>query len=156
MQFKFLEKKPILILFSLLAIFLSVVQLVSYKGPSLLFQNEIERIEQVQRMHDYPPQYYHVANIIENRPESRLYFKLESNFFNIFNLKLLPPITIPFVFIGFFTLVKRNSYYYLFTGLFISVLVLTYIGPNQPSGFYCLYPFLIISIIYGILSILKK
>ncbi len=49
----------------------------------------LEKDYAVTKMNQYPPSLWPLANIIENRPESKTYFKLEKNFTDIFDLRPL-------------------------------------------------------------------
>ncbi len=141
---------------SLFTFFLCLIQIFLSKNPPLLSQTEVDLIEQQQRMNDYPPPYFRLANIFEKRPESRLFFKLQNNFFAIFNLNLLPFILVPIILIGFFDLIKNRNYWYILFLLIIPTITLTFTGPNQTWGNFCLLPFIIISTINGLFSFIKK
>lgn len=64
-----------------LAVVLAITNLFSKPKSSLLDLNQIERIEMQKRMDDYPRIYARVAHWLEERPETRLIYKLEDNFF---------------------------------------------------------------------------
>jgi len=142
--------------FSILAIVLSVIQLINSNSRPFLYQSEIALVEQKQRMNEYPPRFYRVAHILEERVESRVLYKLQKNFFTALDIREVPFILVPLIFIGFFQLIqKKESKLLLFT-LVVPLIVLTYLGPDQRIGNYCIYPFVILSSIYGIIPIFKK
>ena len=142
--------------FSILAIVLSIIQLVNSNSRPFLYQSEIALVEQKQRMNEYPPRFYRVAHILEERVESRVLYKLQKNFFTALDIREVPFILVPLIFIGFFQLIqKKESKLLLFT-LVVPLIVLTYLGPDQRIGNYCIYPFVILSSIYGIIPIFKK
>jgi hypothetical protein len=133
-----------------------LLQLFSFYPKTLFYQSEVDRIEIRQRMQDYPPSLYRLANILEQRPESLLFYRLQNNFFNILNFSSIPFILIPLLIIGIFYQMKTKKFSYFVIPVFMPLTALTLLGPNQPHGNFCLYPFLIISIIYGIVALAKK
>lgn len=139
-------------------IVISLVALQIFLSPrqSLFFQSEVDRIEIRQRMLDYPPSLYRLANIFEQRPESLLFYRLQNNFFAILNPNSFPYILIPFLVIGLFYQIKTNKFSYFIIPLFLPLIILTLLGPNQPRDNFCLYPFLIVSIFYGLDRLAKK
>ncbi|MFA5828861.1 MAG: hypothetical protein WC841_05915 [Candidatus Shapirobacteria bacterium] len=149
-------KKNAFICLVFLSVSFSYFQVVLSKNTPLLYQNEVDLIEQQQRMNDYPSMYYRLANIIEKRPESRLFFKLQDNFFSIFDIKSLPFLIIFLILIGFFDLVQKGYLKYFLPLFIIPVLTLTFVGSNATVGNFCLYPVLFIFAINGFLSIAKK
>jgi len=144
------------LVFSILAVILSIVQLGKSNGKPFLYQSEIETVEQKQRMNDYPSQFYRAAHIIEERPESRIFFKLQKNFFTALDIREVPVFLVPLVLIGFFELIRKKEWKLLLFILVIPLLVLTYVGPDQIVGNYCIYPFIILATAYGIVPIFKK
>lgn len=132
------------------------IQVVVSPNKSILSQSELELVEQQKRMNDYPSQYFRLANILEQRKESRLIYKLEDNFFKIFKVDSIWNVLIPVSLIGFFWLIRRKEYLLLLIGLGLPVIVLTILGQNQKWGSFCLYPFLIISVYYGVAKIFKR
>jgi hypothetical protein len=143
-------------LINLIVIILVGLQIYYSPHQSLFYQSEIDHIEIRQRMLDYPPFLYRLANILEQRPESLLFYRLQDNFFAILNLNLLPYILIPFFTIGLFYQIKIKPFIYFTILLFLPLITLTILGPNQPQGWFCLYPFLIVSVVYGLLRLVKK
>ena len=141
---------------NILIILLVVLQVFFSPHQSLFFQSEVNRIEIRQRMHDYPPSLYRLANILEQRPESLLFYRLQNNFFNILDINSIPYILIPCIIIVIFYQIKVKNLMYFVIPVFIPLLTLTILGPDQPRGNFCLYPFLIISVIYGFIGLVKK
>lgn len=139
-----------------LMLVLLIFQILSSENKALNYQSEIDLINLRQRMNDYPPRYYRLANLIEQRSESQLFYKLQDNFFTILDTRTLPAVFVPFVYFGFFRLIKNRLYYFLFLTLILPVVALTLLGPNQPLGNFSLYPFLSISIVYALFPIFKK
>ena len=73
-----------------------------------LDQTEIEQIEMQQRMNDYPPSFARLSNILEARPEARMIYKIENNFFSLFK-NPLSPIFIVFLIIIFDKLICKKK-----------------------------------------------
>ena len=117
-----------------------------------LDQSQIGQIEQQQRMDDYPPRFFRMANILERRNESRIFYKLEDNFFKIFDDHLWSIWLVPLVVIGGFELIYQKEYSLIGLTLGLPVLVAIYSGQN---GF-CFYPFILISSMYGLATLSKK
>ncbi|MDD4938399.1 MAG: hypothetical protein PHX34_05350 [Candidatus Shapirobacteria bacterium] len=139
-----------------LVLILIVIQVVLAQNIGLLKQSEVELIDQQQRMNEYPPRFYRLANILEKRPESRLIYVLQDNFFSVFVFRPIFMLFVPLIMIGFFYLLKEKYYWILGVGLFLPLLVITVIGSNNRYGNFCLYPFLLISFFYGLASIFRK
>ncbi len=147
---------PINILVILLfTIGLCILQFSQSKNRNLLGQTNIEIIEQIQRMNDYPPKFYRMANILENRPESRLSYKLQKNFFSSLDINQVPFFLLPFLFIGSMHFISKKQAKLIYLLLVFPVITITLIGtaPNVPN--YCLYPFIIYSSLNGLLVLLK-
>ena len=69
-----------------------ILMFVQYKdtNPTNFFQlSEMEKIVQLRRMNEYPPEAARLANYIEYRPEAVIYFQLEKNFIDSFDLLAL-------------------------------------------------------------------
>jgi hypothetical protein len=145
---------PLILL--LLMVILLAFQVFTSENKALNYQSEIDLINLKRRMDDYPPQYYRLAHLIEQRPESQLFYKLQDNFFAIFDTRTFSPFFIPFVYLGLFRLFEKRLYQILILTLFLPVLVLTLSGPAQPFGNFSLYPFLLISFVYALLPVFKK
>ena len=138
-----------------LALVLSVVQLVSGTRMQYGTELQMERVRRIQRMNDYPPSLYRLANILEARRENVWLSKIKSNFFMIFDFREPWSLILVVPILGFFGLTTRKEYLFLWMVLGIPVLVLTIIGP-QKVGSYCLYPFLFICTLYAVLGLVKK
>lgn len=120
----------------------------------------MEKINQLRRMNEYPPSAYRLANLIEARPEAVVYFKLERNFLNIFDLpKLftvyLTPILLPFFLVGLFELVKIHPKQILLIAS-LPVVLLTLIGHENTKGPISLYPIILTAAGYGMIVMVKK
>ncbi|MDD3998953.1 MAG: hypothetical protein PHR98_02545 [Candidatus Shapirobacteria bacterium] len=146
------------ILFLLYLPFL-LIQYFTTKPTKLLEHTEIETVEQIYRMHQYPPYAYRLANIIEARSEFRIFFKLEknfissfdiSNFFNSYRIFLLP-----IFLIGYFEIIKKYPKETLFFS-FLPIVLLTIIGHQNLYGPISLYPIMLLSIIIGLLKLANK
>ena len=147
-----------LILFFLYLPFL-LIQYFSTKPTDFLQQTEIEGVEQIFRMHQYPPFAYRLANIIEARPEFRIYFRLEKNFLNIFDLSTLfnnyRILLLPFFLIGYFEILRIKPRQLIFLTL-LPIILLTIIGHQNLYGPVCLYPIIYSSILFGFIKIVKR
>lgn len=53
---------------------------------SLTSLTEIERVWQLQRMNSYPPQAFRLANWLEARPESLIFYRLQEKFFSAIDI----------------------------------------------------------------------
>ncbi len=121
---------------------------------------EIERIAQLRRMNEYSPAFYRLANLIEARPEAVIYFKLEKNFlenFDLFSLftSYIQPIFLPFFVIGFFEAVKNNPKPVLFLTS-LPIALLTIIGHENAMGPFSLYPVIYGGALWGMFKVLMK
>lgn len=134
-----------------------------YRGTKLTVYNqltEIEKIAQLRRMNEYPQTFYRLANLIEARPEAVLYFKLEKNFLDNFDLLSLftmyiQPIFFPFFIIGFFEAIKNNPKPVLFVTS-PPLVLLTIIGHDNPMGPFSLFPIIYGCALLGIFKVLSK
>jgi hypothetical protein len=139
---------------------LLIFQYRSTKSTNFTKLTEIEKIEQLDRMNQYPPSTYRIANLVESRSESVIFFKLETNFINTFDLLLIfsKYINIFFLllfFIGFFEAIKLDPKKIIFFTL-IPIILLTIIGHNNLNGPFCLFPMIYSSIVFGLINIFKK
>jgi len=153
-----MKNKYNLILFLLYLPFL-LIQYFTTKPTKYLEQTEMESVEQVFRMHQYPPYAYRLANIIEARPEFRIYFKLEKNFINIFDISNFfnsyRIFLLPIFLIGYFEIFKKYPKETLFFS-FLPIVLLTIIGHQNLYGPISLYPIMLLSIIIGLLKLANK
>lgn len=121
---------------------------------------ETEKIAQLRRMNEYPPSAYRLANLIEARRESVVYFKLEKNFIDIFDLLALftvyfPPLLLPFFLLGYFEAVRIYPKQIL--GLTaLPVGLMTAIGHQYAKGPISLFPIIIGASIYGMMIFIKR
>ncbi len=136
-----------------------LIQYFTTKPTKFLEQTEMDSVEQVFRMHQYPPFAYRLANIIEARPEFRIYFKLEKNFINIFDISNLfngyRLFLLPIFLIGYLEIFKKHPKETLLISS-LPILLLTIIGHQNLYGYICLYPIILISIIFGFLKFTNK
>lgn len=134
-----------------------------YRGTKPTVYNqltEIEKIAQLRRMNEYPRAFYRLANLIEARPEAVLYFKLEKNFLDNFDLLSLftyyiQPVFFPFFIIGFFEAIKNNPKPVLFVTS-LPLVLLTIIGHDNPMGPFSLFPIIYGCAFLGIFKVLSK
>jgi hypothetical protein len=102
------------------------------------------------RLNQYPPSLARLGNILENRLDSPIIYRLRQNFFdsldlvNYFKNLFLPTLFIPFV-IGFNKFLKRPNKFIATTAV-ISILLLTITGPNGSYGPLLMFPFITIII----------
>jgi hypothetical protein len=144
-------------------IFIITLSLIQYKytNPTdYLHLNEIERYEQQKRMNEYPASSARMANWIEARKESVVFFRLEKNFISIFDLThffggLFKPFLFPFFIYGFFELVRLRTKEILVITL-IPISTITLAGSANPYGLFSLYPIVYLSIMFGIFLFSKK
>lgn len=120
--------------------------------------SEMERIAQLRRMNEYPPSAYRLANLIEARPEAVVYFKLEKNFLDIFDLpKLftvyLTPILLPFFLVGLFELIKIHPKQILLIAS-LPVVLLTLIGHENTKGPISLFPVIFACAVFGFIRLI--
>ena len=121
--------------------------------------SEMEKIAQLRRMNEYTPSSYRLANLIEARPEAVVYFKLEKNFLDVFDLPSLftiyiYPIFLPFFFIGFFEALRTRPKQVLLISS-LPVLLLTLIGHQNTKGPFCLFPIIYAASGYGMIIIIR-
>ncbi len=81
--------KPIrfsLIILSIIFSGIYFIQSINRVDPT---DKSLESSYKLSKMNLYPPSFYRLANIIENRPEFGLYARLEKNFTNIFKFSAI-------------------------------------------------------------------
>ena len=140
-----------------------ILMFVQYKdtNPTNFSQlSEMEKIVQLRRMNEYPPEAARLANYIEYRPEAVIYFKLEKNFIDSFDLlalftKYFPPLLLPFFLLGFFEAIKRYSKQIL-TLVALPIALLTAIGHQSTHGPVSLFPIIIGASIYGMMIFIGR
>ena len=157
------------------ALFISILLIFQYKTSSinpLTFLNEIEKIEQQERMRGYPRHFYRFANWLEQRKEALIFYKLQENFFEVMDPNLyffanhprervgiveyekFPYIFLPFLVIGLLSFKKSG----LIT-LLLSVsplMLLSLIGNSNPVGAFSLFPALAAFIAVGLEPVFKN
>ncbi|HOX96108.1 MAG TPA: hypothetical protein PLI45_01900 [Candidatus Woesebacteria bacterium] len=146
--------------FLLMILCLSLIQYKTTKSTDLFNLNEVEKIEQLKRMNEYPPSAYRLANWIEARKESVFYFKIEKNFVGIFDITkyfygLFLPLLFPAFLYGFFGIFKQRKNEWILVSA-IPVSLLTIIGHSSFYGPISIYPLIYSSIVYGIYLIFNK
>lgn len=122
--------------------------------------SEMEKIAQLRRMNEYPPSAYRLANLIEARPESVVYFKLEHNFLKVFDLetiftKYIPSLFLPLFIIGLFEAIKNRPKLILFISS-LPVMLLTLIGHENTKGPVSLFPFIYTSAALGLIRLISE
>ena len=120
----------------------------------------MEKVDQLRRMNEYPPSTYRLANWIEARKEAIIYFKLEKNFVDTFDLRLLfgryiNPLFLPFFLVGFFEALKANMKRVLFISS-LPVVLLTIIGHDSLKGPLGLFPVIYAGAIFGMIKMYEK
>lgn len=120
---------------------------------------EIEKIAQLRRMNEYSPSVYRLANLIEARPEAIVYFKLEKNFLDVFDLErlftiYLSPILLPLFLIGLFEAIRARPRPVLFLTA-LPVALLTIIGHSNPRGPFILFPVIYIGAAFGVIILIR-
>jgi len=99
-----------------------------------------------QQLDSYPPAFYRVGNVIENKIATPLIYRFQQNFFNTldfvkyFTNYFITILFIPFI-IGTIKLVKSPNKLFIKL-LFISVILLTFISPDGKFGPVLLLPFI--------------
>jgi hypothetical protein len=143
-------------LLSLLVIAISLaIQVKQTRLTNFSHLTEIETIEQINRIHQYPNYAFRLGHIIEERKESIIFFKLEKNFIESFDLLLFPNIfltavILPFFIIGFFKSINKKPIHNMIL-ICLPIILLTIIGHQNSSGPTCLYP---IIFAYSLFSII--
>ena len=142
--------KPFFILLIYLLIF---IKQISTTNISAVYETSgYEKYLHQQYLDSYPPKLYRIANIIENRLDSLLIFKLKQNFYNSLDLidyfinYFLTFLFIPFL-IGLIKYLQKPIQ--LFTILFFtSISLLTLFGTKGTYGPIILLPFIILLIFH--------
>ena len=145
------------LLFVLLSVQYKSTKLTNFDKSKL---TEMEKIEQLRHMNEYPPFAYRLANILEARQEAILYFKLEKNFVDIFNLELLFGdfrmfVLLPFFVIGLTQLTKKFPKETMILSL-PPIILMTIIGHTNLYGPISLYPLLYCGIVFGLFLSFRK
>lgn len=151
------NKKIFLFLTLGLVIFFSIIQFKQTRLTNYFHPTEMETIDQINKMHQYPQYAFRLGHIIEERPESIIFFKLERNFIDTFNLSFFPNyfltiILLPFFIIGVFKGIDKHTLFTLVLIIF-QIILFTFIGHQNSNGPVCLYP---IIFAYSFFSVLSK
>ena len=123
--------------------------------------SEMERIEQIRRMNEYPPSAYRLANLLEARREFIVYFKLERNFVDIFDLPALfgqdvrRLILLPLFLFGLFEAIRRYPGRALLL-LILPVVLLTVIGHQSLRGPIGLLTVIYAFSLFGLIKLFEK
>lgn len=151
-----------------LLLILLVIQLKTTNIVPLTKLTENEIVIQIQRMREYDNP--RIAHIIEERPESIIFTKLERNFSividpsfyffanhpreraGIAEFEKFPYILLPFFIYGFYKLVKKKRYLFILLFLFVPLTLISIIGLDNPMGPFSLFPFIIITSNEGIIK----
>jgi len=160
--FLFTKKNTFLLLMVIFLIGLMLVQYSSTKPTNFDRGKltEMEKVEQIKRMNEYPPFAYRLANILEARQEAITYFKLEKNFVSIFDPapifgKIYMFLLLPFFLIGMANLVRDFP---LSTTMMTlpQMALLTIIGHTNLYGPICLMPTIYTAILWGVYVSIKN
>lgn len=146
-------KLVVILMFGLLFFQYKTTKLTNYSQLT-----EMERINQLRRMNEYPPWAYRLANLIEARPEAVIYFKLERNFLDIFDIPKLftmhiSPILLPFFLVGLFELIKIYPKQTLMIAS-LPVVLLTLIGHENTKGPFSLFPIIYTCAVFGVIRLI--
>lgn len=79
--------KTKVLFFLAVSLLISAVLVIRHKDLPVVQNQSLEQSYTLSKMNLYPPGTYRLANIIENRPESKIYFRLEKNFTDLFSVK---------------------------------------------------------------------
>lgn len=132
-------------LLSILAVAISlIIQIKQTRLTNLSQFTEIETVEQINRIHQYPNYAFRLGHIIEERKESIIFFKLEKNFIESFDLLLfhnvfLTTAVLPFFIIGVFKGINKKPIHTIIL-ICMPIILLTIIGHQNSSGPTCFYP----------------
>lgn len=155
-----------------LFILLLFIQYKTSSINSLTFLNDNEKMQQIVKMHAYPPSLYRLANWLENRPEALVFYKLEENlsevvdpnmyFFanhprervGVVEYEKFAYILLPFFVLGIVKL-KRDDLKYLFISISPLALICL-IGGSSPIGPFSLFPFITVMTASGLKPIFEK
>ena len=162
LNFLFLKKRSLLILSGILLSMLLLLQNSSTTPTNFdrTKLTEMEKVEQIRRMNEYPPFAYRLANILEARQETITYFKLEKNFIAIFDLSRLFGevwmfVLLPFFIVGLMWMIRLHPG---FTGSVAlpPIILLTLLGHQNLYGSISLFPLIYCAVIYGAWIVVQK
>jgi hypothetical protein len=155
-------KKPFSIIFLVAFTLLVLFQIKTTNIKTAYSFTPYEIDLQIRRMNMYPPCLARLGYIMEKRRELQILEKLQSNFFTATDFKeyfpnRLPYIFFPFLFIGLYFFVKdRKRWNNLFYAFFLSIILLTLLGPNAKYGPVLIMPFFVFFIFLGFREIIFK
>lgn len=155
LEFLIKNKKILLFLSYLLIGLFLIIQIKQTKITNFLNLTEIETVNQINRMHQYPSYTFRLGHILEERSETIIFFKLEQNFTNTFDLLIFPNtfLTIallPLFLIGFFKSIKSHPIFSLIL-ISLPILLFTIIGHQNSSGPTCIYPIIFAYVFFSII-----
>lgn len=148
------KKKFLVLSYGLIFIFL-IIQYNQTTPTNFFNLSEIEKIGQINRLHQYPPSGYRLGHILEERPESIIFFKLEKNFIDTLDFLLFPNvfftiILLPLFLVGIFKSIDQHRIFSLIL-LCSPILLFTLIGHQNSSGPTCLYPIIFAYSLYSLI-----
>lgn len=149
LNFKTLISK---IIFLICFIILAYIQISSTNITNTYDFTDHQKYVNQNRLDQYPPSLVRIGNIIENRLDSPIIYRIRQNFFdsldlvNYFNNLFLSILFIPFLF-GLYKFLKHPDLLITATAL-ISVFLLSIIGPHGSYGPIIMFPFIAIIISY--------
>jgi len=156
----------------LLIIILLFFQYKTSSKNSLTFLNDNEKLQQEVRLRGYPPSNIPIANWLENRKESLVFYKVEANFSEVVDPNLyffanhprervgvveyekFAYILLPFFVLGLL-LLKKEDLPTLLLSLSPFILI-SIIGNSNPVGPFSLFPFLVTYISLGLAPVFAQ
>jgi len=139
-------------IFLICFISLTYIQISSTNIQNTYSFNDHQKYINQNRLDQYPPSLARVGNIIENRLDSPIVYRLRQNLFdsfdfvNYFKNFFLPIFFIPFL-IGLYKLLKNPNKLVISTTL-ISIFILSIVGSHGSYGPIIIFPFITIIISY--------
>lgn len=130
------------------------IQYISTNKIIFFEKDKAQQAEVLVRMNLYPPSLSRLSNIVENRKEFTLFFKLEDNFTSIFSFEkynknyftLLTLVISLYLLYKFIAISPQKS----LSVLTIPIICLTILGSDNKYGPICLVPILTFSLIHEI------
>lgn len=157
LSYLFSHRRIFIILSFALMTVLSLFQIKQTQITDFFNLTEMETVHQINRMHQYPSYAFRLGHILEERPESIIFFKLNQNFTDTFNLTLFPNhfltiIFLPFFIIGIFKSISKHLIFTL-SLIISSVLLFTFIGHQNLYGPVLLYPLIFTYSLYSLIPL---
>ncbi len=164
----------ILLVFLLILVFF---QIKTTNVSPLTELTQQEKLLQIQRMKEYPPVHFKILNKdiwipaahwLEERGETLSLYRIEKNLTDAVSLNLyffanhpnervgvkefekFPYILLPFFAIGFLGLDYKKNFWLVFSSLVLPLIVIAFIGQNNPTGPFSLFPFIATASFLGI------